>query len=360
MTPRERHLCVLHGENPDKPNVAAADGLRSGPAGGWLRRLSARGMTILHIVPPYQPMFFFDHAVDPEIETIVYTRSHYFEDGLRKTRHTLETPIGSVHSVVGHNPDIGLLTGSVESAFVKESQDWRIINYIFSAMTENLCPNYQEMERDLDTLGDAGYTIGVIDKTPFQRAWIELASLERICLDIADSNEDCIEYFQIQEQFHRRAAEITAQCPSEHILCIDNITNTISPRFYRDYCLPIYEIYASALADAGKVLAVHFDGLFGHLKSEIADSPFRIIDSFSTPPTGDVSLAEARRLWPEKIPFVNLPAHLAWGSKEELIGGYTSILEECGNNIFTIEHVEDMPDEQLELHLSTALDVCGF
>ncbi len=360
MTPRERHLCVLHGEIPDKPNVATAEGLRSGPPGGWLRRLSARGMTITHIVPPYRPMFFFDHSVDPEIENVVYTRSNYFEYGVRKTRHSLETPVGTVHSVVGHNPDIGVLTGSMESAFVKNPEDWRVINYIFSQMTDNMRPNYDEMERDLDTLGDTGYTIGVVDKTPFQRGWIELASLERISLDIADEDQDCLEYIETQRKFHQRAAEITAECPSEHILCIDNITNTISPRFYRDYCLPIYEIYAAALASAGKVLAVHFDGLFGHLKNEIADSPFQIIDSFSIPPTGDVELREARRIWPQKIPFVNLPAYLAWASKEELVNGYTSILNDCGNKIFTIEHVEDMPEEKLELHLSTALDVCGF
>ncbi len=360
MTPRERHLCVLHGETPDKPNVLAADGVRSGPSGGWVRRLSARGMAISHIVPPYRPMFFFDHAIDPDVDTVTYSRTNYREAGVRKTRHTLETPIGSVHSVVGHNPDIGLLTGSMESAFVKEPSDWRVINYIFAAMTDRLRPNYTEMERDLDTLGDAGYTIGVVDKTPFQRAWIELASIERIALDIADEIAECLEYFETQRLFHEKAAEITAGCPSEHILCIDNITNTISPRYYRDYCLPIYEIYSSALSGTGKILAVHFDGLFGHLKDEITDSPFQVIDSVSIPPIGDVSLREARRLWPDKVPFVNLPAHLAWASKEELIGGYSSILSDCGNKIFTIEHVEDMPEEKLELHLSTALDVCGY
>ena len=360
MDARQRHLAVLHGQEPDKVNVAAAAGLREGPKGGWMRRLSARGMCITHILPPYRPMFFYSGMINPNLDDVVYGQTYFRENGLSKIRHTFETPVGSVYAVVGRNPDDNVAEGATEIPFIKEPSDWRVINYVFAGMLDRLRPNYKEIALDQEDLGGAGVTIAIVDRTPFQRAWIELASLERAVFDFKRRPDELLEFLDIQRRFHEKAAEITAGCPTPHVLLIDNITNIISPSLYAEFCAPTYRIYTDAFNGTDKKLCVHFDGLFRHLKRNVRDSTFDVIDSFTVPPTGDVSIPEAKEFFPEKRIFVNLPPHLAYANTESLRKAYAKILDEWGDKILTIEHVEDLPPAVLEKHLSAALDVCGY
>jgi hypothetical protein len=360
MTPFERHLAVLRGDEPDRVDVVAAAGLRSGPEGGWMRRLAARGMGITHIVPPFRPMFFFDTIVNPYVPGITYSTSFYFEEGRWKTRHSFETPVGTVSSVVGKNPRLNLGTGSVQEHFIKEKKDWRTVSCLFSKMTDALEPNYEELARDQDTLGPGGTTIAVVDRTPFQRLWIELASLEDTIYAFSDMTEELQEFLDVQLRFHRRAAEITAGCPAQHVHLIDNITNTISPDLYRGYCMPVYKIYTESFRGTDKVLSVHHDGLLSHLSREIGEASFAVLDSFTVPPVGDMTITQARAAWPGKRLSINLPPHLAWADTETLRAAYAAIVDEWGSKRLVIEHVEDMPAETLERHLSAALDACGY
>lgn len=360
MNPRERHLAVQHGQEPDRVNVIAAEGLRAGPQGGWMRRMQARGMGVTHIVPAYKPFFFYDHWVNPELPEVIYQQTHFIEQGVHYVRHGFETPAGSIHSVVGRNPDDDVLTGSVQEYFVKEPEDWPVVNDLFRRMLDAMRPNDSEVQRDLDDLGPAGYTIALLPKTPFQLAWIELATMDRAAIDARLGAEGFLEYVEVQRAIHTRAAELAAGVPTDHLAIIENLTNILSPAYYRQYCQPYYEIYARAFAGTSKVLAVHCDGLLGHLMDEIAASPFQIVDSFTVPPTGNVTLSAAKAAWPDKIPFVNLPPHLAFAEEQALHAGYQQILDEWGSRVLTLEHVEDLPEGQLEKHLSAALDVCGY
>ena len=360
MTPYERHLAVINGEEPDRVDVVFAAGLRGGPNHGMLKRLTARGMGITHIVPPYKPMYFFDFMINPFIEEIAYSQKYFSEDHVWKIKHVYETPVGSVDSIVGINPDDNVLSHSPETFFVKKVEDWAVINYIFEKMIAALAPNYDEMIGDQADLGTDGTTIGNVDKTPFQRAWIEVAGIERTSYDSIEKPALFLEYLDIQHRFHQKAAEITAGCPAMHITLIDNITNIISPKFYREYCMPYYDIYTQALAGTGKKFAVHHDGLLRHIREEIHQSSFDILDSFTVPPVGNISLSEAQEFFPEKVLAVNLPPHLAFASKKELHEGYERILAEHGKKCLIIEHVEDLPEQSLENHLTAALDVCGY
>ena len=157
-----------------------------------------------------------------------------------------------------------------------------------------------------------------MDRTPFQRAWIELASLERTAIDFHGQSDEIVEFLSIQRRFHTKAAEITAGCPTPFVLLIDNITDIISPKLYEAHCLPTYKIYTDAFAGTDKKLCVHFDGRFRHLKTAIQNSTFDVIDSFTVPPVGDVSISEAKAFFPNKRIFVNLPPHLAWADTAEL------------------------------------------
>lgn len=360
MNAFERHQAIIHGQHPDKIGVMAATGLRTGSQGGIYRRLAARGLCLRHIVPPHRPFFSFPGAVNPFLPDVIYTQKVYYQKGHWQIQHILDTPVGTVDSIASRNLEIDVSSNSPLTHFIKEPADWDVINDVFRKMLNALQPNYEEMSRDQDEMGTTGYTIGLIDKTPFQRAWIELASLERTVYDCLDRPEGFLQYLEIQEAYHRKVAEIAAGCPSDLILINDNITNTISPKYYREFCTAYYQIYAEALDGTGKALAVHHDGLLRHLMGEIEKAPFTVLNSFTVPPSGDISLAEAKANWPGKIPFVNMPPHLAWSSPHEIRQEYSRIVEAWGNTGMVLVHVEDFPLPQVELHLKIIMDVCGY
>lgn len=361
MTPRERVLAVLNGEEPDKIPVMAYDFLRQGSQGGVFRRLVQRGLGIIRNVSTFKPTY---RGMNFRLEDVTYTQTHYVENGIVKYRETFETPVGSVTGVMRLNPIAGeapLLLGDYEEYLVKEAADWRVISYIFKGISDKLGTNYETFEREEDELGDNGICYGRVGKTPFQRAWVELAHVERAIIDFEEKPEELEEFIEIQRQLHSRQAEIAAESPAKFIDIVDNITDLTAPKYFREYCTPFYEIYSRALEGTDKVLGVHMDGRLDHLKREIGESPLRVIESFTVPPIGSVSLTEAKTLWPDKILFVNCPPHVNWGSSKEIRAAYEAIVEEWREKRgILIEHSEDIPSEKLEMNLSIALDVCGY
>jgi hypothetical protein len=129
----------------------------------------------------------------------------------------------------------------------------------------------------------------VAEKAPFQQwAWIELATLERAFLDLKKQPNKFVESMEGQRQLHGRAAELLTSLPARLVVVIDNVTDTISPSHYREYCLPFYQIYAHTLGGSGKTLGVHVDGRLAHLKPRIASTPIQVVESltrFSKLPT---------------------------------------------------------------------------
>jgi hypothetical protein len=362
MTARERIIALISDEEPDKIPVFAYDWLRVGSQGGWVRRLVNRGLGIIRFVPAYKPAYEHPYSINPFLPDVKYIKVHYTEKNVVKYRHTFETPVGSITGVIRINPfSLEVALGSQEEYFVKQPSDWRVVNYIFKGVRDKMTTNYEAFKREEDELGDTGLTFAFVEKTPYQKAWVELASPERAFIDFHEQPEELCEYIEIQRQIHTQIAEITAESPAKLVNIDDNITDMITPYYFREYCTRFYDIYSKVLEGTGKILASHLDGRLGHLKKEIAEAPLKVVESFTVPPTGEISLTEARLLWPDKLLFINTPPHLALAEPKEVREGYQAIGEEWGSKKgLLIEHSEEMPLEKVESHLSAAMDVFGY
>ncbi len=360
MDARERVLALLSGEEPDRVPVLASDTLRLGPPGGWVRRLTERGLGLIRRVCPYRPHFNFPASVNLFLPT-VHCASDYFLDGRRmKIRFTLETPVGEVSSVVAVKFTGTLGAYTRDEPFIKGRSDWRVFTYLFRQLTRVMGPNYEEFAREEDTLGGRGITLGYLTKTAFPRAWIQLASPEQAVVDFKQMPAELEEFLEAERLFHQKAAEISAGSPAKVLNFYDNITDMVSPQLFEGFSVPTYRLYAEAMRGTGKLLACHMDGRLAHLKENIARSPVQLIESFTVPPVGDVSLTEARTAWADKLLFVNCPPHLTHVPLEQVRLGYLALLDEWGSKRLAIEHMEDLPADEMEPHLAAALDVCGY
>lgn len=368
MTPRERILAVYSGEEPDKTPVIVPEGLlgRQHP-GDWEDRLRRRGIGFMRVVGIYSPpLNTWGEPIPPRFADVNHTRTDYSEKGIQKVRHTYETPLGSISGVAITNPpdnSVGQVAQHPEEYVVKQPSDWHVVNYIIRKVLDSLTPTtYEAFERAEEGLGDSGVTFAFLPEyTAYQRAFIWLAGPERTVIDFHEQPDELQEFIDLHKRLHTRLSECAAAHPAKYILLVDHISEMISPKLYREYCLPIYEMYAQQLEGTGKIFGVHMDGRFGHLKKEISESPIDVIDSFSVPPTGDVSLSEAKKLWPDKLMFMNPAAHMEWAEPEEVRKFYESLAAEWGDRkALLLVHMEHLPAETVGSHFSAAMDAFGY
>jgi hypothetical protein len=115
-------------------------------------------------------------------------------------------------------------------------------------------------------------------------------------------------------------------------LCGDNLDGfLVSPALFERFFLPVYEEQARLLHRRGKLMAVHMDGRLACLKSLIARAPIDIVEALHPPPMGDVSLAEALAVWPDKCLWVGFPSSVYAEGPEATRAYAISLLEQAGS-----------------------------
>jgi len=361
MTPREGILAVLGGEEPDRTPVCVYEALLPQHPGDWCQRLQKRGMGIIRSGRLFRPVWS-SFGGDPRLPEVSYTRTEYVEKGVRKYRQTWETPAGSLTGVMMANPTaVAVLLPTPEEYVVKQPSDWRVVNYITRQILDNLVPAHESFERADREIGDAGVTFVSVGSTPWQRAWIELAGPERTVIDFHEQPAEVQEYIDLSMRFHTRLAGLVIEHPCRFVNVSENMSDMTSPRYFRDYCAPIYGMYGKQLEGTGKVLGAHMDGRLGSLRSAIAETPLNVLESFSVPPTGDISLAEVKDIWPGKMVFMNTASHLAWAEPEDVRAFYEALAAEWGSKKgLLLELSEELPPETVGQHMSAAMDAFGY
>jgi len=361
-------LAVLKGEEPDMVPVCVYDFmLRRSPwemtqlPRDWYERLRERGLGLVPFGAFSTPSWPAG-ARHPGLSDVKWTRTEYVEKGLWKYRSTYETPVGSISSVMMADWKGNVNWGATpEEYLVKQPSDWRAVNHILKGIVDSLTPTYERFEMAKSNLGEDGLIAAAAAGTAWQNAWKTLAGPERAVIDFHEQPDELLEYIDLNRRWHIRLAELAAESPAEWIFIGDHISDMTSPRFYRKYCLPIYEIYSRQLAGTGKTLTVHMDGRLGSLRKEIAETPISVVESFSVPPTGDMTVAEARSIWPDKMLFVNTASHLAWAGPEEVRKHYQALAQEWGSKKgLLLELSEQLPPETVEAHMSAAMDAFGY
>jgi hypothetical protein len=146
---------------------------------------------------------------------------------------------------------------------------------------------------------------------------------------------DADEYDALQEsvtRVYKRRLEIAADSPAEVVWYAESLTGTIlSPSLFNKYCKPIYDYGSEILKQAGKLTFSHYDGTNLPLKDCIASVDINIIEAFTPPPMEQMTVAQARAAWPEKVLSVNFPGIL-FNEPAEVIEKYTyEYMEEGGD-----------------------------
>jgi hypothetical protein len=151
-------------------------------------------------------------------------------------------------------------------------------------------------------------------------------------------------------QNYERLLQLAAESPAEIIWFDDNVTATIiSPQLFERYCAPVYSRSMPLMRSAGKTPIAHYDGSIRPLLHHLAKTDLPVIEAFTPPPMGDLTVAEAKAAWPDKTVWVNFPGSL-FVEPAEVIKSYTLDLlrEAAPGGRLVMGCTEDFPADQFE------------
>jgi hypothetical protein len=207
---------------------------------------------------------------------------------------------------------------------------------------------FYEAER---RIGESGITIGQlgwapIRRTPVLQVQIDFAGPERLAMDLADEVPQLMELLELMTELTLEKFRQAVKGPGRYIKLWENLSiEMLGVRQYRERLLPIYGQILKILEEADKRLLVHYDGKLGVIADEIAALDFDGIDSFTPPPEGDMSVAQARAAWPQKFLWLHPP--LGWYREDRatLTERIRKMVGDAGPRRFCLMISEDVPPD---------------
>ena len=344
MSRRDRIIRALEGEAVDPVPLTVYASLL--PRGRLERELRQLGYGLVAHTPVYT-------VVTPDVDVV---ERQEIVSGEVLTRRSLTTPVGTITELRRTEPGYGS-SWAVEH-YVKSLDDYRVLEYVLrSGVILAGDSAFLQAERDF---GEDGIVNTRVPRTPFQRLWIEYTGLERLLLDLADAPDVVQGVLRAMLDRDRELWQVVAASPARYVWCPDNVTAfAISPRLFADWFVPYYVELCDVMHAAGKKVYVHMDGALAPIAEQIAALPIDIVEAFTPAPTGDLSVAAARRLWPGKVLWLNYPSSVHVESTGSIVETTRTLLAEGGQQGFLIGVTENVPDADCERSLKAIASVVG-
>jgi hypothetical protein len=254
-----------------------------------------------------------------------------------------ETDVGSLQTVKVNllEPGAGPI-GWTREEWIKAPEDYTIWQWIVEH-TE-LVPQYEELERAEARAGDHGVTLVEGGRTPAMSINVDWAGTERFCLDIATGVDELFALYDAQLKSFMEETRLIAAGPGRFVRWLENLTiSMLGPKRYSQLLMPVYEQAVPTLEAAGKRVMVHYDGALKAIADQIAAAPFHIIESLTEPPEGDMTYAECRAAWPDKVFWANINVGLYALPPDELRRAIQAKRARAGKRGLAFEISEDIP-----------------
>lgn len=331
FTPRERVLLALRGGHADKVPFTMYECMI--PQCARERELRNRGLCIVNRVGVFK-------TVRPNVKVTQYV---YWEGEKRFTRTYYETPVGTLSTL---DEAAGFTSWHHERMF-KTPDDYRAL--LFLIRDEQYEPTYEEFLRAERAFGEDAIFRASFGLEPLQ-ALISgnLMSMADFCVQWMDNRDEILKLYDALVENRRRIYRLVAESPATHANYGGNVVpQIISPDSFRRYYLPHYNEAAEIMHRHGKLIGSHFDDDCRLLATAIGEADLDYIEAFTPSPDTDMTLAEARKAWPDKVLWINFPssAHL-WPDAEIEAMAYDLVQQNGSADGLLIGITEDIPEHR--------------
>lgn len=294
MTLRERLLTGLRGGKPDRiPWSIYAWLLPETPAA---HELHAKGLGLMGAARIFRPVYT-DVAIAETRKTV---------DGRTYITTRIETPVGTL--VQKSATESGYGTAYIRKYFISDPEDYSIADFVCKHTSfEPIFEPWYEADAQM---GDGGIVIGEIMPIPILELMVAWMGTQGLAEGIYLYRDRFDALIHALDRHYDRHIEFAADCPAEIIWFPDNVTGSIiSPKLFERYCAPVYARAMPIMRAAGKIPIAHYDGSNRPLLESLAQTDLPVIEAFTPPPMGDLSIAEAKEAWPNKVIWVNFPGN---------------------------------------------------
>lgn len=327
MTPRERYLAALVGEMPDRlPLIIWNNKLPGGEKNTRLRELE---VLIIN-----KSSVYVQHHIGPGIES-------YSENDVNGERKKIiyTTPHGVLTKTEIVMPGTVWIT---EHPF-KNPDDYAALESLISSREYE--PDYHRFLED-DTELD-GQTIArpITIRSPMQELIYEFMGIEAFSIEWAENRSKMIHLLDVLKEDWLKRVKITADSPARFAVVEGNPQlSIIGLERFENYYAPCIEQACDILHQKGKIVGAHLDGDNKNLAPLIVPLPLDFIESFTPPPDCDLSISEARNIWPDMSLQIHFPSSIHLSGFDEVRSAAIEILRQAApGNRFIMGSMEDIP-----------------
>jgi uroporphyrinogen-III decarboxylase len=339
MNARERILAAMAWQEPDQVPLTIYDWMI--PRGSAERELREMGLCIITRLPAHR----LEHRA------VQFHTQEYWDNGRHLLRRTIRTPVGEVYQTCQLEAAYG--STWILEHYIKQPEDYAVLEYVYrDALYQDNLAAIRETQR---ALGDDGLLVIRVAKGPIQEILYQMTGLERFSIDLVEHRDRIDSLYNVMVERYDELYDLAAQAPVEILQSADNITaDVVGIERFRSYCVPCYERHMRRLAGTGKRLAVHLDGRLRALSAAIAEAPFDIVEAFTPAPTGDLTVEEARRAWPDKALWLNFTSSMHVQPDTAIAAHTQALIEQAGSTRgFAIGITEDIPAQHAVRSLRT-------
>jgi hypothetical protein len=285
--------------------------------------------------------------------TVKVSEQVYWVGERKMIRTRYATPQGDLETLC---EDVGFTKWRYEWLF-KSPDDYKAI--LFLIQDEVYEPNYAAFARAQEQFGPDGIFRAAFGLEPLQALISGIfMGTERFCLEWMDRRDEVLKLYDALVHNRRRIYPLVAESPALHANYGGNVVpEIIGPHTFRRYYLPHYNEAAEIMHKNGKLIGCHFDANCRLIASAIAETDLDYIEAFTPAPDTDMSLAEARNAWPDKVLWLNFPSSAHLKTEREIKATTLSLLDELDSVQRVIMGItEDIPHNRWQASCRAIMD----
>jgi len=225
--------------------------------------------------------------------------------------NTWHTPLGSLREVIRLCREDG--TSYRVEHMVKGPEDLPVLAAIFEDAEATLDEGAMEAigtRREL--IGDDGMLMCFLDGTPLGMMYRVFSGVETLAHLYVDARQALTDLFSVMEEHYQTTFGLACRSEADALVGMDDTSTTvISPTMFGEFNLDCTDARADICHAEEKLYFHHSCGLIRDLLPLYRETRMDAVHAFTTPPIGDVSIAQGRELLGDRITVIAGVAPLA-------------------------------------------------
>ena len=285
MSPRERILTILKGEQPDLVPWC-------GDLDYWANSMIKRGLKPEGFVGSDEYISwhrelgvgFYLQGYFPYKQIFSNCEVREWYEGPKHFKEII-TPLGSVRECWEYIPT-SFSEGPIEH-FMKSEEDIPVMKFIYENIRFE--PDYDYARQRLMQVGDQGVVLCYLPKSPFMHLLALEAGVVAVTMAALTMPDEFQDLLDTMKRVFDQAAQIAVDSPAEVLMIPENLSSEmVGPDLFQMYMYDYQKEWTTKIREAGKHSFIHIDGTLSGLLQQEASVGFTVLEALTPYPVGDL------------------------------------------------------------------------